>query len=76
MNHYFTINYSFLSPEKVLCYIKSNNFPYQYFENITFLPSTFDKNTKNILQIPWPLLLKQFNGVISKTAVCKYMQAS
>ena len=39
MNHYFTINYSFLLPEKK-CYIsvfvlyKSNNFPYQYIEDM------------------------------------------
>lgn len=26
MNHYFTINYSFLLPEKVLCYIKAITF--------------------------------------------------
>lgn len=67
MNHYFTINYSFLLPEKK-CYIsvfvlyKSNNFPYQYIEDMLQLL---------FVQSFWQLSIQKYYITYSLTMVIK-----
>lgn len=59
MNHYFTINYSFLLPEKSFVLYKSNNFPYQYFKHISsFHPFLAVKYTKYYITKSLTIVIK------------------
>lgn len=60
MNHYFTINYSFLLPEKVLCTIKA----------ITLLINIL-KISISLIQHFWQLSIQKYYITNSLTIVLK-----
>lgn len=84
MNHYFTINYSFLLPEKSFVLYKSNNFPYQYFENmlktsVPLCPALLAVKYTKILYYKFPAIVIKTKSlaIISKTQLFgKYAQIS